>query len=90
MARHVKPHDSVIGEVVNGEAVLLHLDTGKYFSLHPTGTRMWQLLGELGDVEQVASKLEAEFKVDPAVLRQDLAELIDTLLARGLATEQSC
>lgn len=87
MTRSVKRNPDVVGEVLDGETVLLNLSTGTYYSLNRTGTRMWELIGELGDVELVASRLEQEYESDPATLRRDLGELVNSLVSRGLATE---
>ena len=38
-----RPHPRVRMRVVAGEAVLLHLDRGEYFTLHATGLRVWEL-----------------------------------------------
>lgn len=77
--------DQVVSELLDGEAVVLHLRTGKYFSLNVTGTRMWALLGKYGDLELALQHLGSEFQdVEPGVLRADLVTFIDELLSRGL------
>ncbi len=77
--------DEVVSELLDGEAVLLHLRTGKYFSLNATGTRMWALLGKYGDVELALQYLGREFQdIEPGVLRADFAAFVDELLSRGL------
>ena len=69
---------------VGGEAVLLDTTSGRYFGLNPVGARMWELLGQHGDPEQVVSQMITEFDVDEGRLRSDLEALVETLIARGL------
>jgi hypothetical protein len=69
---------------VQGETVLLHLDSGEYFGLDDVGTRMWQLIVEKGDLAEVEAALVEEFDADPAQLSQDLRQLVDDLVARRL------
>ncbi|HVA44190.1 MAG TPA: PqqD family protein [Acidimicrobiales bacterium] len=71
-------------EVLEGEAVLLHLGVGEYFQLDPIGTRMLQLLAAGSDREQVLAALMADYEVEPAILATDFDRLVDELLAAGL------
>jgi hypothetical protein len=66
------------------EMVLLNLTSGKYFSLDDVGTRMWQLLGEGGELKAVHQALLEEYTVEPQQLEKDLLELADRLVANGL------
>lgn len=76
--------DNVLGEVVEGELVLLNADSGEYFGLNRTGTRIWELLGELEDLDRVQTALTQQYPVDAAVLRHDLESLVAELQRAGL------
>jgi hypothetical protein len=76
--------ETVLFRDLEGEAVLLATDSGKYFGLNEVGTRMWSLLRLHGDVEQVCQTLLAEFDVPEESLRQDVVQFIGTLADRGL------
>lgn len=77
------PEDVLFHEV-GGEAVILNLESGKYYGLDEVGTRMWALLADHGGVEPAYRALLEEYDVDEARLRGDLLELIDRLAAQGL------
>ena len=55
---------------LDGEAVLLHLDSGKYFGLNEVGTRIWELLAEHRETGAVCRALLAEFDVPEERLRR--------------------
>jgi hypothetical protein len=74
----------VLSEVVDGETVLLHLDSGTYFGLNRTGTRFWQLLLESGHAARISSVISAEFGVEEETVKRDLADLLRQLTERGL------
>ncbi|MBI3200160.1 MAG: PqqD family protein [Myxococcales bacterium] len=74
----------VLSEIVDGEAVLLHLDTGKYFGLNPTGTRIWRMLTESASSARIVSEVASEFGVDEETVWRDLAALVKELTLRGL------
>lgn len=84
MARRYQAPARTLSEIVDGEAVLLNVDTGQYYSLNRTGTRMWQLMRELGSESAVVAAMLAEVQADPALLRADVARLADDLASRGL------
>lgn len=87
MGRRMARSRNALGEVVDGELVLLNLDSGEYFGLNRTGTRIWELLGETTDLDEVHRALLGQFAVDPEVLRRDLEELIAELEQAGLVRE---
>jgi hypothetical protein len=76
--------EAVLFRDLDGEAVLLETVTGRYYGLNEVGTRMWSLLQLNGETEAVCRVLGAEYDVSEARLREDLAELIAALAARGL------
>ena len=69
---------------LDGESVLLNLDTERYFGLDATGTRMWQVATQSVNIEDAYATLLLEFDVEPDTLRANLAELIAGLLENGL------
>src|SRR5208283_1090645 len=50
---------------LDGESVLLNLETEKYFGLDATGTRMWQLVTAAPTVDAAYALLLEEFEVEP-------------------------
>lgn len=78
--------EHVYTETINDETVLLELESGRYYGLDAVGTRLWQLLNELGSIEAVTQSAVAEFEVEPAQLARDLAVLVRELAARKLVT----
>jgi hypothetical protein len=76
----------VLVQELDGEAILLDLESEHYFSLDDVGTRMWQVLAEAGDVETAVARLLREYDVDEATLRHDLGALIERQEQHGLAS----
>ncbi len=86
-ARVIVP-ESVLIQELDGEAVLLHLDSGKYFGLDTTGTRMWQRLRSSASIQLAFDQLLDEYEVEPDKLRSDLEALIAELAAEELIEVQ--
>jgi len=79
----------VLAEVIDGETVLLHLDSGRYFGLNRTGTRIWQLLTERMDESAASAIIATEFAVDEQTARRDISSLVKELTERGLLARGS-
>jgi hypothetical protein len=69
---------------LDGESVLLNLETEKYFGLDGTGTRMWEMATHSPTIEIAYAKLAEEFEVEPDTLRSHLTELLAQLVENGL------
>lgn len=74
----------VLCQEVAGEAVLLDLDSEKYFGLNAVGLRIWQLLQRSADPGEIFRTLAAEYDVEPATLAADLQDLLQRLRKAGL------
>lgn len=76
--------ENVLFNEVAGEAVLLNLESGRYFALNEVGARLWRLLAEHGRLGPVLEQMLVEYEVTPEQLRADVEPLIEELLAQGL------
>ncbi len=76
--------DSVVCAELDGEAVLLNVDSGIYYGLNVLGTRIWQLLVEGLDEEAIHRQLLDEYDVDRTQLQTDVSDFLAALIARGL------
>ena len=78
------PSADVVSRVIDGQAVLLDLASGKYLGLNEVATRAWELLGEGKTFGAIRAALLAEFDVPADVLDGDLDQLFADMTARGL------
>jgi hypothetical protein len=75
----------LLTELVDGTGVLLDLDTKFYFTLNVTGVEVWKAIrAGIGQREQLAARLVAEFEVEPVAAQRDLAQVLDVMLREGL------
>src|SRR5438552_7179768 len=83
--RVVRVSTGTLYREVQGEAVLLQLDSGEYFGLDEVATRVWQLIVEKkGELAAVEAAMLEEFDVDRTVLSGDISRMIDELVAKRL------
>jgi hypothetical protein len=79
------PEDVVFREL-DGEAVILNLESGMYFGLDAVGTRIWQLLDAHRTLRGTLQALEEEFDAPPERLQSDLNDFVGQLQSRGLVS----
>ena len=73
-------------QVVADEAIVIHLQTGVYYSLNEVGTAFWNILDGQLTIGECASRIAAEYSAPPEMVLADLLELSGELAAEGLAT----
>jgi Coenzyme PQQ synthesis protein D (PqqD) len=76
--------DDVIFRELDGEAVVLNLDTGIYFGLDAVGTRIWRLIEERKALKAVLDTLIDEYDAPPDHLQRDLLAFVERLNTKGL------
>ena len=77
-------NENVVSRELEGEAVILNLESGVYFGLNAVGTRIWALIQEHGSLRRVLEVMQQEYDVAPRDLENDLLQLIEQLQSRGL------
>lgn len=77
------PH--VLYQDVDGEGVLLDLESETYFGLNETAARLWTLLSESCSVRRALERMAEEYDVSADDLESDARGILDEWLARGLA-----
>jgi hypothetical protein len=72
--------------VIEGEAVILTMDTKLLCGLNTVGSRVWELIDGRRDVEQIAEVIAREFRVEPERARADVRAFLQQLADKGLVT----
>jgi len=65
-------------------AVLLNLQTKRYFSLNETGTRIWELVQQAADEESIVATMIREYEVDEATAGMEVRRILDELMEAQL------
>jgi hypothetical protein len=79
-----RPKPSLLVRHLEGEAVLLDLDTGRYFGLNGSGRRILELMDGERSLAEIRQRLAGEFDAPAEELSADLAGLVDELGREGL------
>ncbi len=77
--------DTIFAQEVDGEMVLLDMESENYFGLDAVGTDIWQQIEtHEGDLQKVFDALLQMYEVDEERLRQDLLTFVERLTQSGL------
>jgi hypothetical protein len=80
----VAASDDAVFREMDGESVLLNLETGMYFGLDEVGTRVWRLAADNGSLRAIRERLAEEYDADAATIERDLLALAEALVSKGL------
>ncbi len=87
LASRVRIPDGVLSHDLQGEAVILDLNTGLYFGLDPVGTRIWHLIQEHQFLQKALDSMVEEYEVGEAQCTQDLLSFVSLMREKGLVVE---
>ena len=78
---------AVISEIIDGEAIIMDMGSGSYFSTAGIGADIWQLVTGSASRAAILDAAEAAF---PAIsgARQDVAAFLDEIEAVGLVVQR--
>jgi ornithine carbamoyltransferase len=76
--------DTVFAQEVDGEMVLLDMNSENYFGLDAVGTDIWQAMQVIGTLQDVLETLLVQYEVEEDVLRKDLLAFVEKLQESGL------
>lgn len=78
---------SVVAELIDGELVIMDLQSGNYFSAEKTGAQVWAWIEKGYGLHDVLDLIGSHFS-DSESGEQDLTAFVDQLLANNLVKEQ--
>ncbi len=84
----VTPSPDAICTMVDGEAVVLHLGNGFYYSLNPVGATIWEEFSKGHTMSEIVNTVCKEFEVTQDVATKDLADLMADLSQEGLVLSE--
>lgn len=85
MTKYIRNSQTISGRL-HDELVMMDIEKGKYFSLNPVATRIWDLLEKPLDIEEVCVMLMEEYEVDSEKCRAETLDLLEEMTRLGLVS----
>lgn len=74
----------IVAAGMDGETMMMRIESGKYYGLGSVGSRIWELISEPRPVAQIIDSLVAEYDVGPEQCRVDTLEFLNRLYEERL------
>ena len=71
-------------ETIEGEVILIDLETGTYYSLREAGAEVWQGIAQGAEETEIVDALIASYEGPPDEIRAAAADLLAELAREGL------
>jgi hypothetical protein len=80
----VQRSDGFVHAEVDNEVVALSIDRGTCYGLNPVGSRIWKIIENPVAIDDICSRLMAEYDVDAATCERQVLDLLEELRSEGL------
>jgi hypothetical protein len=84
MTKYIRNNKTISGRL-HDELVMMDIELGKYFSLNPVATRIWDLLEKPVDLDELCSLLSEEYEVEREQCYIEVKEYLAEMVKLGLA-----
>lgn len=84
----LKQADGVMCTDVDGDLVILDLNSGSFFGLDGIGKAVWEKIIQGCSIEAIVDDLNGEFEVTVEELAGDIRSFVTMLLERGLLIDE--
>lgn len=78
--------ENIFAQEVDGEMVLMDMESEDYFGLDTIGASFWQVLQEEETLQKTLDHLLDLYDTEESVLKKDLIEFVEKLVTNGLAS----
>lgn len=81
---YVKRNNEVFANEIDGEAVMMNIQTGKYYGLDEIGSRIWEMMERKIQVKEIIEQLQKEYDVSEQQCKTDVLNLLNDLKSNQL------
>ncbi len=78
------PH--LVASEVDGEMVVLNVESGHFFHLNGVGSKVWEALEQPMTLPDLCRDMAERFDVDAATCRADVTEFVELMVRNGLVS----
>ncbi|ANF95853.1 lasso peptide biosynthesis PqqD family chaperone [Paenibacillus bovis] len=80
----ITQNSNYIASDMNGEKVMLDIESGKYYNLGAIGGRIWDISEKPVTVDEIVAVLVQEYDVAQDVCKQQVSVFVEKMLQEGL------
>lgn len=76
----------LISTDMDGDTVMMSIESGEYYGINGVGSRIWELLDKPTTLSEITTIICSEFEVPDLVCQADAKLFIQTLIESGLVS----
>src|SRR5262245_15901231 len=76
----------VVAKVMDGEAIIINLQNGIYYSMDKAGGLVWEMIERKYTIEETITAITRRYSVSRADAQRDVEQLLEKLLEENLVT----
>lgn len=73
-----------VSTLLQGEAVILNVKSGKYYNLNPVGSRIWDLIEQPQTIISIIDAITTEYEVERQRCEADVERILQSMQSAGL------
>jgi hypothetical protein len=86
--QQLRPNEKeVAAKVMDGEAILINLSNGIYYSMDKVGSLIWEMIEKSSSVEKMTAAISAHYDIPLEQARTDIERLVGELVDEKLVIE---
>lgn len=74
----------VTAQVLDGEAIIINLSTGVYYSLDKVGSVLWEMIVEGHNPQEIVAAIIARYQASPEQVQADVVQVVEELIRENL------
>ena len=80
----VKRSEGLIATEIDGEVVIVALESGRYYGLDPVGSEIWRRLEAPKSLADLCTELTGHFDGDPATIERETLDFVREVAGRDI------
>jgi len=74
----------IVDETIDGEVVLINLDTGSYYSADKTGAEIWACIGQQATADEIVALMLQQYSGSASEIEKAIRDFLDHLLKEDI------
>lgn len=79
----IRKSNAITWRIIDGEAILLDLKRGDYYTLRGPAIDIWKLCNGKNDMEKIAAALASKYGISKKKCREDVQKFVRTLYKKS-------
>ncbi|HPD60978.1 MAG TPA: PqqD family protein [Thermodesulfobacteriota bacterium] len=81
---YFRRNKEVVWRTLGDDCILLHLESGIYYTLNEEGRVLWEALDGKNKLAEIPAKIMEQYDVDAGTIQKNLIEIMEDLLKEDL------